>query len=134
MKKILIITTIALLALTVTLATLWYTHSTPEDSNSHSLYACYSEEKGICRLHGLPLQEDTVPIVYGLIANRVAYWRARMQELPHANSYIEGGCVVESIKKAKGFFALCADRPKQHGIKNIYLKTSLKCRGTLKYD
>lgn len=118
MKKILIITTIALLVLTVSLATLWYTRATPEDYKTGpgnyggGKYRAYSrnyvEERGSCPLHGLPLQEDTVPIVYGLLANRVAYRIVRVQEFPCSNFFIEGGCVVKSAKEAKVFFCpLC---------------------------
>ena len=116
MKKILIITTITLLVLAVTLAALWYTHSTPEDLNyCHSLFTLHSGESGICLLHGLPLQEDTVPILYGLLAPSYweAYEKACEQEFPHANSFIAGGCVVESVKEDKVFFcSLCRQAEK----------------------
>jgi hypothetical protein len=53
----------------------------------------------ICEVHNIPLQEDVVPIRYGLIRPTAAEIEACRKLFPHAASWYQGGCVV---KKATG--------------------------------
>jgi len=47
-----------------------------------------------CEVHGEQLLEDTVPIVYGLLAFPPGYIGASMAEFPWSNEWVGGGCIV----------------------------------------
>lgn len=61
-------------------------------------YILADEEAGItkCKVHNTLLRKDRVDIIYGLMGFQKGYWQARKKLFPNANSYIGGGCVVET--------------------------------------
>jgi TonB family protein len=51
-----------------------------------------------CPVHHLPLQEDKVGIVYGLMGYRPGFLEAEKKLFPYAITNVEGGCVVNMAK------------------------------------
>jgi hypothetical protein len=62
------------------------------------------KDERICPVHALPLQEDTVPIVYGLIIPPKSEMNARRDRFPYANSEYLGGCVARDPRRARVLF------------------------------
>ncbi len=62
----------------------------------------YTRPGEVCPVHKQPLQEDTVPIAYGMPrwAKDMDLRRAMETEFPCANSRHFAGCVVKDPKKA----------------------------------
>jgi hypothetical protein len=56
----------------------------------------------VCELHGVPLQEDTFGIRYGLPDKD--YLRARAELFPNAETEVLGGCVEKDRKSAQVSF------------------------------
>jgi len=48
-----------------------------------------------CVVHGIELNRDVVPIVYGLVRLNSNEIRAREDLFPNARSSVSGGCIVE---------------------------------------
>lgn len=61
----------------------------------------------ICPVHGSPLKDDTVRIVYGLIEHRNGIHNAQRDKFPWANDLIEGGCVVSTESPKFGPVRYC---------------------------
>jgi hypothetical protein len=58
----------------------------------------------VCEVHNIPLQEGTVPIVYGLMRPTHDETEAKRNEFPHSNSFYNPGCVVKEPKRARVSF------------------------------
>lgn len=93
MKKMRITTVVVFSGLAVSLAT----------SSCAPILDVRGEET-ICPVHDEPLQEDVVRIVYGYLLYKEGYGVARSQEFPYANSFFEGGCVIQPEQWAKVLF------------------------------
>jgi len=67
-----------------------------------------------CEVHHVPLKEDVVPIVYGMIRRTGEESQARHSLFPNAYSTYEAGCVVEKPQKARvRYCPLCREAEKE---------------------
>lgn len=47
-----------------------------------------------CEVHGVALQTEDVPIMYGLMGAMPGFYEAQKRAFPHASSVVMGGCIV----------------------------------------
>ena len=55
----------------------------------------------VCPVHGTPLRDDVVPIVYGLLVMEPAMREATRTQFPLAKTYVAGGCCVYPPKRQR---------------------------------
>lgn len=65
-----------------------------------------------CPLHGTPLQDEAVPIVYGLIRQPDAYRQAQTAQFPKSCFIVLGGCLVQDLQWHKIMY--CPDCRLRH--------------------
>ena len=58
----------------------------------------------LCEVHGIPLREGVVPIIYGLFKRSEDEQIAQRTLFPHANSFYNPGCNEEAPKRARVSF------------------------------
>src|SRR5215831_1246788 len=58
----------------------------------------------VCEVHNIPLQEGTVPIIYGLMRPTKEDMEAERKNFPHSNSFYNPGCVENDPKWARVSF------------------------------
>ena len=64
----------------------------------------------VCKIHGVRLEPDEVPISYGLPpAPPRGYYEAMDEFFPNANSFVLGGCVIslDEISSKELFCSAC---------------------------
>ncbi len=78
--------------------------------------------KRTCEVHGQPLEDDEVPLRYGLIRFTDEYRKAEQKLFPNANSFKLAGCRVDEAKSKKTartkFCSLCRLSEKEWQAKN----------------
>lgn len=57
-----------------------------------------------CKVHDRPLEQDTVPVRYGLIRFREEYRKAAGNSFPHAKKFVMGGCRVGPPRESEVLF------------------------------
>lgn len=60
-----------------------------------------------CKVHDRPLEQDAVPVRYGLIKFREEYRKAQREKFPHAKKFVMGGCRVGPARENEVMF--CAE-------------------------
>ena len=60
-----------------------------------------TEPGASCELHGIPLQQELVPIVYGKPRIDLDESEARQKLFPHARTSCGGGCMVKDARRAR---------------------------------
>lgn len=57
-----------------------------------------------CKVHKCSLEQDAVPVRYGLIKFREEYRQANRESFPHAKKYVMGGCRVGPEREKEVMF------------------------------
>lgn len=57
-----------------------------------------------CKVHNLPLEQDAVPVRYGLIKSREEYRKAQRESFPRAKKFVMGGCRVGPAREKEVMF------------------------------
>jgi hypothetical protein len=57
-----------------------------------------------CKVHGRQLEQDSVPVRYGLIKFREEYRRAASEHFPHAKKFVLGGCQLGAARQQEVMF------------------------------